>query len=122
MIPQIDLKRQHEALRAELIDAAATWMLQKRQDLFDFPMLDYVESVQESMALNRRNGPFVVIAASGMCESGRVRHHLKHSVDDERNTVVLIGYQAAHTLGRRIAERQPSRSPKVALPNAWSRK
>jgi metallo-beta-lactamase family protein len=42
-----------------------------------------------------------------MCESGRIRHHLKHTVEDERNTIVLIGFQAEHTLGRRIAERQP---------------
>jgi metallo-beta-lactamase family protein len=59
------------------------------------------------MALNHREGPFVVIAASGMCESGRVRHHLKHAIEDERNTIVLIGFQAEHTLGRRLAERQP---------------
>ena len=60
------------------------------------------------MELNRREGPFVVIAASGMCENGRVRHHLKHCVEDERNTIVLIGFQAENTLGRRIAEKQPT--------------
>jgi metallo-beta-lactamase family protein len=59
------------------------------------------------MELNRRPGPFVVIAASGMCESGRVLHHLKHSIDDAGNTIVIIGFQAQYTLGRRIKERQP---------------
>jgi metallo-beta-lactamase family protein len=59
------------------------------------------------MQLNRRGGAFVVISASGMCESGRIRHHLKHSVEDPRSTIALIGFQAEHTLGRRIAERQP---------------
>jgi metallo-beta-lactamase family protein len=58
------------------------------------------------MELNHRRGTFVVISASGMCENGRVVHHLKHAVSDERNTVVLMGYQAPHTLGRRIEERQ----------------
>jgi metallo-beta-lactamase family protein len=53
------------------------------------------------------SGPFVVISASGMCENGRVRHHLKHAVADERNTIVIIGFQARHTLGRRLVERQP---------------
>ena len=76
-------------------------------DLFSFPSLTYVESQRESIALNRRTGPFVVISASGMCENGRVRHHLKHAVADERNTIVIIGFQAGDTLGRRLVERQP---------------
>jgi len=92
----------------ELMDAAAQRVLRHDKDLFEFPMLTYIESPQQSMELNRREGPFVVIAASGMCESGRVRHHLKHTIEDERNTIVLIGFQAEHTLGRRIAERQPT--------------
>jgi metallo-beta-lactamase family protein len=49
----------------------------------------------------------VIISASGMCESGRIVHHLKHSVSDERNTIVLIGYQAPYTLGRQISDRKP---------------
>ena len=76
-------------------------------DPFSFPGLTYIATQQESMALNHRDGPFVVIAASGMCESGRVLHHLRHSVQDSKNTVVIIGFQAAGTLGRRIVERQP---------------
>jgi metallo-beta-lactamase family protein len=91
----------------ELLDAAALRALRSDRELFDFPMLTYIQSPQESMQLNRRSGPFVVIAASGMCESGRVRHHLKHAIEDPRNTIALIGFQAEHTLGRRIAERQP---------------
>ncbi len=76
-------------------------------DLFEFPQLRYVQSRQESMDINRSKGPFVVISASGMCENGRIRHHLKHAVTDSRNHIVIIGYQAANTLGRRIVERQP---------------
>jgi metallo-beta-lactamase family protein len=76
-------------------------------DPFSFPGLTYIATQQESMALNHRDGPFVVIAASGMCENGRVLHHLRHSVEDPKNAVVIIGYQAQSTLGRRIVERQP---------------
>lgn len=76
-------------------------------DAFAFPGLTYITKQQESMELNHREGPFVVIAASGMCESGRVLHHLKHSIDDPNTTIVIIGFQAQYTLGRRIKERQP---------------
>ncbi len=72
---------------------------------FDFPGLTYIGSTQESIALNVRRDPFVVISASGMCESGRVLHHLKHHVGDSRSTVLLPGYQAQGTLGRRIQEK-----------------
>ncbi len=72
---------------------------------FDFPNLFYTASVQESMALNQRHDPFVVIAGSGMCESGRILHHLKHHVADPRCTVLLPGFQAANTLGRKIQDR-----------------
>jgi metallo-beta-lactamase family protein len=77
-------------------------------DAFGFHGLTYIATPQESMSLNHRKGPFVVIAASGMCESGRVLHHLKHAATDPHNTIVIVGFQAEHTLGRRIVERQPS--------------
>lgn len=77
------------------------------KDPFSFPGLKYIATQEESMELNHRGGPFVVIAASGMCENGRVLHHLKHSVEDPRTTVVIVGFQAEHTLGRRIVEKQP---------------
>ncbi len=89
------------------LDAEVQDLLKLDLDAFGFSCLTYVGKQSESMALNRREGPFVVISASGMCEGGRVVHHLKHGVSDERNTVVLMGYQAPHTLGRRIQERQP---------------
>jgi len=76
-------------------------------DPFGFATLSYVSTREESQALNNREGSFVVISASGMCESGRVVHHLKHAVSDERNTIMLIGYQAPYTLGRQIADRRP---------------
>jgi metallo-beta-lactamase family protein len=90
------------------MDAAATRLLPLDDDLFGFPLLTYLRTPQESASLNYRKGPFVVISASGMCENGRVRHHLKHAVADARNRIVIIGFQAQHTLGRRLVERQPS--------------
>lgn len=81
--------------------------LKHDHDVFDFEGLTYVRSQEESIALNRRKGPFVVIAAGGMCENGRVVHHLKNAVSDEANTILIIGFQAEHTLGRLIVDRRP---------------
>lgn len=89
-----------------IMNANVQDLLETDADPFGFPGLAYVASQAESIALNRRKGTFVVISASGMCENGRVVHHLKHAVSDERNTIALIGYQAGHTLGRRIHDRQ----------------
>jgi metallo-beta-lactamase family protein len=76
-------------------------------DMFGFPALKYLRTTDESRTLNAREGPFVVIAASGMCEGGRVLHHLKHGVMDPRNTVLIVGFCAQHTLGRRLADGSP---------------
>ncbi len=91
----------------EQLDADVLKTLRQDADIFGFETLHYTESPQQSMELNDKAGPFVVISASGMCESGRVLHHLKHAISNERNTVVLIGYQSPGTLGWRIAEKQP---------------
>ena len=80
--------------RERLMDRAA--------DLFDFPLVHYVRDVQESKALNQLKGPAVIIAASGMAESGRILHHLANGIGDHRNLVLFVGFQAEHTLGRRI--------------------
>jgi metallo-beta-lactamase family protein len=90
-----------------VLDEGVRETLLTDSDAFGFHGLSYVTTQQQSIELNRRLGPLVVIAASGMCESGRVLHHLKHAVGDARNTVVIIGFQAEHTLGRRIKERRP---------------
>lgn len=74
--------------------------------LFDFPMVHYTRDVQASKALNSMHGPMIIIAASGMAESGRILHHLKYGASDPRNTVLIVGFQAEHTLGRRIVERR----------------
>jgi metallo-beta-lactamase family protein len=76
-------------------------------ELFGEQRIRYVEKVHESIALNGRREPCVIISASGMCEAGRILHHLKHNIEDPRTTVLLAGYQAPDTLGRRLAERRP---------------
>jgi metallo-beta-lactamase family protein len=75
--------------------------------LFDFPLVKFTRDVQESRKLNTLRGPMVVIAASGMAESGRILHHLRNGADDPRNTILIVGFMAEHTLGRRILERRP---------------
>jgi metallo-beta-lactamase family protein len=69
--------------------------------------VEFTETVEKSKEAMRRNGPMIVIAASGMAESGRILHHLMHGASDPRNTVLIVGFQAEHTLGRRIVERRP---------------
>jgi metallo-beta-lactamase family protein len=83
-----------------LLDAETRAMLEP----FDFPNLTYVANPDESRGLNNRHDPFVVIAGSGMCESGRILHHLKHHIADPRSTVLLPGFQAEGTLGRKIED------------------
>jgi metallo-beta-lactamase family protein len=80
----------------------------RHPDPFGFDRLHYVRNVSDSKALNRLEGPAVIISASGMCEAGRIQHHLKHNIEDPRNTVLIVSWQAPHTLGRRLVERQPS--------------
>ncbi|MEO8192304.1 MAG: MBL fold metallo-hydrolase [Gemmatimonadales bacterium] len=82
-------------------------MVKRVQELFDFPLLHYTRDVEESKAINRTKGPMIVIAASGMMEAGRILHHLVNGASDPRNTILVVGFQAEHTLGRRIVEKQP---------------
>ncbi|MCE9581049.1 MAG: MBL fold metallo-hydrolase [Planctomycetes bacterium] len=79
----------------------------KPGDPFGFSALTYLRTTDESKTLNAKQGPFLVIAASGMCEGGRVLHHLKHGVMDPRNTILIVGFCAQHTLGRRLADGAP---------------
>lgn len=77
-----------------------------RKNPFGFGRLQYTHSVEESKALNELNGPAIIISASGMCENGRILHHLKNNIEDPRNTVMIVGYMAKDTLGRKILEKQ----------------
>jgi metallo-beta-lactamase family protein len=73
-------------------------------DPFAARYIRYVSSPDESKRLNNLKGPCVIIASSGMCEGGRVVHHLKHAIQDEANMIAIVGFQAEHTLGRRLVE------------------
>lgn len=76
------------------------------QDPFGFDMVHYTRSTRESKELNFLDSPAVIISASGMAEAGRILHHLKNNVEDPRNTILIVGWQAPNTLGRRIVEKQ----------------
>jgi metallo-beta-lactamase family protein len=69
-----------------------------------FDRIRFTRTVRESMDLNDKHGPMIVIASSGMMEGGRIRHHLRHTISDERNVILVIGFQAEHTLGRKLVE------------------
>lgn len=73
--------------------------------LFQFPLLKYTPSVEDSKALSQATGPMVIISASGMAESGRILHHLQQGAPNPSNTILVVGFMAQHTLGRRIVER-----------------
>jgi metallo-beta-lactamase family protein len=78
---------------------------QQTGDVFGRGLVTYLTTQEQSIALNQRDDSCVIIAAGGMCEHGRILHHLKHTVDDARNAIVIVGYQAQHTLGRRLVEK-----------------
>jgi metallo-beta-lactamase family protein len=80
--------------------------LKKRKDLFNFPTLINTESVEESKAINEVKKPCIIIAGNGMCSAGRIKHHIKHNISDEKNTLLFIGYQAEGTLGYWIKQKE----------------
>lgn len=94
-------------LHPEAYDAEMAKLLLEGQDPFSANGMHYTRSTEESKALNLIDYPAVVISASGMAETGRILHHLLHTVEDPRNTVMIVGWQAPYTLGRRLVERVP---------------
>ncbi len=79
--------------------------LSKSHNPFQFSLVNYTESVDESKELNHASGPMVIMAGSGMCEAGRIRHHLKNELEDSRNLVLAVGFMAENTLGRRLIDK-----------------
>lgn len=78
---------------------------QYKHPALEFSRLTYIRSVEESKALNNIDGPMIIIAASGMAETGRILHHLKNNIEDPRNRILIVSWQAPDTLGRRLADR-----------------
>ena len=82
------------------------FVLEARHPALDFKMLTYVKSVDESKALNERKEPMIIISASGMAETGRILHHLKNNIENPKNMICIVSWQAPYTLGRRLADRE----------------
>jgi len=110
----IDSPLAHEAtavFRENTADFDVNESLVKRHagrldEMFDFDLVQFTPSVDESKAIMRQAGPVIVVAASGMMESGRILHHLAHGAGNPNNTILVVGFQAEHTLGRRVVERR----------------
>jgi metallo-beta-lactamase family protein len=87
------------------LDTSAFMRTDNDHDALGFGLLHYIKDVEESKSLNDRRDPMVIISASGMAETGRILHHLKNNIENKRNTILIVGWQAPDTLGRRLAER-----------------
>ncbi len=85
-------------------DAETTSMLEKDRRLPQMPQLRFSQTPEESMAINSLEGPAIIISASGMCDAGRILHHLKHNLWKPESTILFVGYQAEGSLGRRLLE------------------
>jgi metallo-beta-lactamase family protein len=89
----------------ECFDDETRAYLTHGEDPFGFQRLQYIREAADSKKLNDLHGPFVVISASGMCEQGRILHHLRNNIEDPRNTVLITGFMAQDTLGRKLVEK-----------------
>jgi metallo-beta-lactamase family protein len=92
---------------SEVYDEETKTAMARGEDPLGMRRITLVRDAEDSKKLNDKSGTFITIAASGMCEGGRVLHHLKHTVSDPKHTIVIVGYQADGTLGRKLVERQP---------------
>jgi metallo-beta-lactamase family protein len=95
-------------LHPECFDDETNEFLRTVDDPFGFHKLHYTRTTEESKKINTIGGPMIIIAGSGMAESGRVLHHLKSNIEDPRNTVIIVGWQSENTLGRKIQDRWPT--------------
>jgi len=94
-------------LHPECFDSETRQLINSRMSPFDFEEVRYIQDKEDSKAIDMSPEPCVIISASGMCEAGRIVHHLKATIESDKNTVCIVGFQAVHTLGRRIVERRP---------------
>jgi len=94
-------------MHPECFDKEINQHILQHEDPFGFGRVKYVRSVEDSKKLNNLNQPCIIIASSGMCEAGRILHHLANNIHDPRHTILIIGYMAEHTLGHKLVERQP---------------
>ncbi len=95
------------AARTECYDDITREQIEKGNSPFEYRGMRYIKDVEESKKLNDVRGPVIIISASGMCEAGRILHHLAHSAEDENNIILITGFQARNTLGRRLLKKEP---------------
>jgi metallo-beta-lactamase family protein len=93
-------------LHPECFDEETNEFLRKNEDPFGFNKLSYITDVEDSKNLNKVEGPCIIISSSGMCETGRILHHLANNIENPKNIVLMVGYCAEHTLGRKLIEGQ----------------
>ncbi len=93
-------------LHSDLFDDEVRNVMEQSGDPFQLRRIRYIRNLEASIELNSLKEPCIIISASGMCEFGRILHHLRNNCEDERNTILIIGFQARNTLGRRIVERE----------------
>ncbi len=91
-------------LHPECFDRETNRMIASDENPFGSESVKYIRDVEESKRLNRRNEPCIIISASGMCEAGRILHHLKNNIENPKNTILVVGFMAMNTLGRRIVQ------------------
>ncbi len=91
-------------IHQECFDSQMRDYLYSNRSPFQFEGLHFIQGVGESKALNHDSSPMIIISASGMCENGRILHHLKNNIGDERSAVLVVGFMAQHTLGRKLVE------------------
>ncbi|MFH1230579.1 MAG: MBL fold metallo-hydrolase, partial [Planctomycetota bacterium] len=89
------------------LDESTQDMMRQQLDPFGFSRIKYIRSSMESQKLNEDKQPMVIISASGMCEAGRILHHLRNNIENPKNTILIVGYMAENTLGKKIVDRQP---------------
>jgi metallo-beta-lactamase family protein len=92
---------------ADLLNDKSRALIQQGNSFFDMLNLNFVRDQKQSKALNTDRRPMIIIAGSGMCESGRILHHLQNTIADSRNLILVVGFMAKDTLGRKIVERAP---------------
>ncbi|MCK4304305.1 MAG: MBL fold metallo-hydrolase, partial [Candidatus Eisenbacteria sp.] len=104
-------------LHPECFDKETNRMIALDENPFGWENITYIRDVEKSKNLNKLDEPCIIISASGMCEAGRILHHLKNNIEDSKNTILVVGFMAKHTLGRRIVQRQE----KVRVFGDWYR-
>lgn len=102
-------------LHPECYDKEFSNMILDGKEIFELPNLKYIQDAEESKKLNNFDEPCIIISASGMAESGRVLHHLKNNIEDPKSTVLIVGFMAEHTLGRRLIESRNEENASVKI-------